>query len=147
MINATDAIKEVLKQRAHDESRPFCYSDYITVKVDDQGNAFCPKCGSDDLMRELDGVGCEYGYEWIMEHIVETEGEQVDVEELYRDLLDECYPEIKFGELSYSPAMVLEAVDPTAFRIGAGEYADGMIEDGLLIELIGRYYRVADVTE
>ena len=60
MINATDAIKEVLKERAHDESRPFCYSDYITVKVDDQGNAFCPKCGSDDLMRELDGVGVEY---------------------------------------------------------------------------------------
>lgn len=147
MINATEAIKEVLKQRAHDESRPFCYSDYITVKVDEQGNALCPKCGSDDLMRELEGVGCEYGLEWIIEHIVETEGEHIDVEELYRDLLDDCYPEIKFGELMYSPAVVLEAVDPTAFRMGAVEYADGMIEDGLLIELNGSYYRLAGVTD
>jgi hypothetical protein len=147
MINATDEIKEVLKERAHDESRPFCYSDYITVKVDDQGNAFCPKCGSDDLMREVDGVGVEFSYEWIMEHIVETEGERVDVEELYRDLLDECYPEVKFGELTYSPALVLESVDPTAFRIGASEYADSMIEEGLLIESNGNYYRLDGVTE
>ena len=77
-----------------------------------------------------------------MDHIVETEGEQVDVEELYRDLLDECYPVVKFAELEYSPSQVLESVDPTAFRIGAGEYADGMIEDGLLIELNGNYYRL-----
>jgi hypothetical protein len=80
-----------------------------------RGNAFCPKRGSDDLMRKLDGV-CEFGYEWIMEHIVEAEGEHVDVEERYRDL--QCYPEVKFGELMYSPSLVLESVDPTAFRIG-----------------------------
>ena len=98
-------------------------------------------------MRELNGVGVAFGYEWIIEHIVETEGEHIDVEELYRDLLDECYPEIKFGELMYSPAVVLESVDPTAFRIGAGEYAAGMIEDGLLIELNGGYYRLAGVTD
>jgi hypothetical protein len=147
MINATDKIKEALKQRAHDQSRPFCYSDYITVSLDEHGQAFCPRCGSDDLMRELEGVGVEYGYEWIMEHIVEMEGERVDVEELYRDLLDECYPEVKFGELTYSPALVLESVDPTAFRVGAGEYADGMIEDGLLMELDGFYYRLDGVTD
>ena len=80
-------------------------------------------------------------------HIVETEGEHVDVEELYRDLLDECYPAVKFGELEYSPSLVLESVDPTAFRIGAGEYADGMIEDGQLIELNGEYYQLDGVTE
>jgi predicted RNA-binding Zn-ribbon protein involved in translation (DUF1610 family) len=147
MINATDAIKKILKERAHDESRPFCYSDYITVKVDESGSAFCPKCGSDDLMRELKNVGVEYGYEWIMEHIVETEGERVDVEEIYRDLLDECYPVIKFGELGYSPSHVLELVDPTAFRIGVSEYADCEVEDGRLIELNGTYYRLEDITD
>ncbi|HEY9685153.1 MAG TPA: hypothetical protein V6C86_26505 [Oculatellaceae cyanobacterium] len=142
MLNATDDIKDALKQRAHNQSRPFCYSDYITVEVDDQGKAFCPKCGSDDLMRELDGMGVEFGYEWIMEHIVETEGEPVDVEELYRDLLDECYAEVKFGDFTYSPSLVLESVDPTAFRIGVSEYADSLICDGLAIELNGRYYNM-----
>jgi len=98
-------------------------------------------------MREVDGVGCEYGLDWIMELIVEMEGEQVDIEELYSDLLDECYPAVNFGELVYSPSQVLESVDPTAFRIGAGEYADGMIEEGVMIELNGSYYRLDGVTE
>lgn len=84
----------------------------------------------------------EYGYEWITEHIVETEGELVDVDEPYRDLLDECYSEVKLGDLTYSPSLVLELVDPTAFRIGAGEYADSIVEDGRLIEFAGRYYRM-----
>jgi hypothetical protein len=37
-----------------------------------------------------------------------TEGEQVNIEELYRDLLDEVYEPIKFGELEYSPLKFLK---------------------------------------
>jgi hypothetical protein len=147
MINATEQIKQLLKEQAHEESRPFCYGDYITVAVDEAGNAFCPKCGSDDLVREVPGVGVEYGYDWVIEHIVETEGEKVDIKEMYADLLDEIYEPIKFGELEYSPSQVLESVDPLAFHMGADEYADSLVEDGDLIELDSNYYRLADVTE
>ena len=56
MINATETIKQQPQERAHEESKPFCYGDYITVPIDEDGQAFCPKCGSDDLMRELPGV-------------------------------------------------------------------------------------------
>src|ERR1700733_4796100 len=124
MIEATENIKEALKEKAQDISRSFCYSDYCVVEANEDGENFCPKCGSDDLMREVEGVGVEWGYEWIRDHIVETEGEKVDIEELYRDLLDEVYEPIKFGELEYSPATVLESVDPTAFRMGCNDYAD-----------------------
>jgi hypothetical protein len=147
MLEATENIKEALKERAYEISRPFCYSDYVTVEADDEGNYRCPKCGSDDLMREVEGVGVEWGTDWIMDHIVETEGETVDIEELYRDLLDEIYEPIKFGELEYSPAMVLESVDPTAFRMGANEYADSEIEDGRLIYCDGSYYRLDGITD
>jgi hypothetical protein len=101
MINATENIKKALEERAHEESRPFCYGDYITVPIDEDGQAFCPKCASDDLMREVPGVGVEYDYDWVIEHIVETEGENVDIKEMYADLLDEIYEPIKFGELEY----------------------------------------------
>ncbi|MBX9570671.1 MAG: hypothetical protein K2X77_17395 [Candidatus Obscuribacterales bacterium] len=146
-INATDKIQEALKERAHDESRPFCYSDYITVTPNEDGQAFCPKCGSDDLMREVEGVGVEYGYEWVMEHIVKEDGERVDIEDMHRDLLDEIYPAVKFGELEYSASHVLETIDPTAFNMGANEYADSMVEEGQLIELNGDYYRLDGITE
>ncbi len=147
MINATENIKQTLEERAHEESRPFCYGDYITVSVDKDGQAFCPKCGSDDLMRELPGVGVEYGYDWIAKHLVETEGEDVDIKEMYKDLLDEIYEPIKFNELEYSPSQVLQAVDPVAFNMGADEYADSLVEDGCLIESNGKYYRLDSVTK
>ena len=117
VITATETIKEKLQEMAHELFRPFCYSDYQTVMPDENGDAVCPKCGSDDLMREVDGVGVEWGYDWVIEHIVEREGEAVDIEELYRDLLDEIYESVKFGELQYSPSHVLENVDHRRHRL------------------------------
>lgn len=142
MLEASEKIKEALREKAHDASRPFCYSDYMTVEENEDGEFRCPKCGSDDLMREIEGVGVEWGYDWVIDHLVVTEGEQVDIEELYRELLDEIYEPIKFGELEYCPSQVLEAVDPTAFRMGCNDNADSLMEDDQIVYLNGNYYRV-----
>jgi hypothetical protein len=147
MITATESIKEQLTERAYEESHPFCYSDYLRVEANEDGDYRCPKCGSDDLMRELEGVGVEWGTDWIVEHLVEEEGEEVDTAEFYRDLLDEIYEAIKFGELEYSPSMVLETVDRVAFEMGCDEYADSEVEEGRLIELNGRYYQMSGITD
>lgn len=147
MIEATDSIKEQLRERAYEESHAFCYSDYRRVEANEDGEYRCAKCGSDDLMRELEGVGVEWGTDWIVEHLVREEGEEVDIAELYRDLLDEIYDPIKFGELEYSPSMVLESVDRVAFEMGCDEYADSELDDGRLIELNGSYYRMNGITE
>ena len=117
----------------------------MTVEENEDGEFRCPKCGSDDLMREVEGVGVEWGYDWVIDHLVVTEGEQVDIEELYRDLLDEIYEPIKFGELEYCPSQVLEAVDPTAFRMGCNDNADSLMADDQLVHLNGNYYRVDDL--
>ncbi len=146
-ITATETVLERLRQRAKEVSHPFCYNDYIKVEQDQDGAYRCPKCGSDDLMREVDGVGCEYGYDWIMEHLVETEGEEIDIDELYREVLDELYTPIQFGNLEYSPSAVLEAVDPVAFQMGVQENADSEIQDAWLIELNGKCYRLEDITD
>lgn len=98
-------------------------------------------------MREVDGVGCEYGTDWIMGHIIETQGEEVDIDELYREVLDELYPPIQFGNLEYSPSAVLEAVDPVAFQMDVQENADNEIQDAWLIGLNGKYYRMEHITD
>lgn len=82
MMEATEQLKEALRARAEEESRAFCYTDYVTVEADSHGRYVCLKCGSDDLMRELPGVGVEWGYEWVIEHLVKEEGEEVDIAEL-----------------------------------------------------------------
>jgi len=142
MLEATEEIKDKFREQAHEMSRPFCYMDYITVPLDEDGNAVCPKCGTDDLMRELEGVGVEYGYDWIMEHIVKEEGTAIDADEMYADLLDECYEPFKMGDLEYSPSQVLKDVDPTAYRIGKQDYLDSLVEDGQLVCLDGTYYQL-----
>ena len=147
MLEATELIKDELIELAYERSNPFCYMDYLTVRMNEDGEFRCPKCGSDDLMRELPGVGVEYGTEWIIKYIVENEGEKVDIEELYRALLDEVYEPVKFGELEYSASYVLETVDKVAFDIGVHEYAYSMVEDGLLISLGSSYYRMEDITD
>lgn len=146
-MEANEQVKEALRARAEEESRPFCYTDYVAVDADSDGRYVCLKCGSDDLMRELPGVGVEWGYEWVMEHLVKEEGEEVDIAELYRDLLDESYPDVKVLEFQYSVSYVLETVDPETFKMGASEYADSEVEDGRLIGLNGKYYRMDGITE
>ena len=36
--------------------------------------------------------------------------------ERFNDMLDECFPLVQFGSLSYQPSEVLKRVDPTAYR-------------------------------
>ena len=81
-------IENKLHQLALKRSMPFCYSCY---KVAPSG--CCKTCGSDDLMRLVDGVGCEYGTDWIINHILENELEAIDLEESFEQMIRECYPE------------------------------------------------------
>ncbi len=102
-------------------------------------------CGSDDNMRELPGVGCEYGTDWIVEHFVKDEFEYLtesEMEDRYIELLDEIYDEVKIGNLTVSAGDVMKTMDPIAFRIGVSEEADHNVEEGRLVELNGYYYEV-----
>lgn len=63
-MNITDSdLQEKLTALAFEVTDNFCYSCYQVVKGDR-----CPKCFSDDFMRHLEGVGVEYGTDWVVEH-------------------------------------------------------------------------------
>lgn len=47
-----------------------------------------------------------------------------ELHERYNDMLNDCYEPIRFGELSYTPADVLESVDKTAWREGFNNWLD-----------------------
>jgi hypothetical protein len=50
-----------------------------------------------------------------------------DYEDSYREMLDE-YP-VQICSLEYSASYVLEQIDPTAYRCGLNDYADGIPKD------------------
>lgn len=120
----------------------FCYACYKVVTGDR-----CPTCGTDDFMRHLKGVGVEYGTEWVIEHMLENNLTAVDGDELFEELLDECYPEVKIGCCTFSPSQVMKELDPTCFEIGAKENLDSLAEDGNLYEYGGNYYRIDELED
>lgn len=131
-----------LESAAYKVTENFCYGCYKVVEGDQ-----CPQCWSDDFMRHLSGVGVEYGTEWVIEHLIKQHCTTVDGEELYEEILDECYPEIAIGCCTFSPSDVMKELDPTAFRIGVSENADSLVQDEQLYECDGEYYQVFDIEE
>ena len=131
-----------LQEAAYKITDNFCYCCYKVIEGER-----CTECGTDDFMRHLEGVGVEYGTEWVIEHLFETRLTPVDGEEMFEELLDECYPEVQVGCCTFSPSQVMRELDPIAFNIGVGENLDGMAQDGQLYEYGGNYYDMNDLTE
>jgi hypothetical protein len=77
-----------------------------------------------------------------LEQRITTNCKHIDVEQRFRDMLDECYSFDSIGGpfAGMSPSRVLEEVDPTAFRCGVADYSDG--EDWA--EIDGEYYETDD---
>lgn len=73
-----------------------------------------------------------------------AELEPVDLEQLYRDMLDECEPEVKVAGLSFCASRIVEELDPVAFRCGVNDYADSLVNDSITEEINGNHY---DYTE
>ncbi|NBW20371.1 MAG: hypothetical protein EBR82_71630 [Caulobacteraceae bacterium] len=51
-----------------------------------------------------------------------------ELEEMHDEMLDEVYPEIKIGNLTFYPSQVLANCDPIAYQISVNEYADFLQE-------------------
>lgn len=45
-----------------------------------------------------------------------------DMEERYKDLLDECYGDVNIAGYDYRTSEALESVDPVAYRCGLADY-------------------------
>lgn len=80
----------------------------------------------------------------LTEH-VQSECSSVDMEQRFRDMLDECYSFEKIGgPFSHmSPSRVLEEVDPISFRCGVADHSDS--EN--VYEIEGEYYDSDKVDE
>lgn len=60
----------------------------------------------------------------------------LDTEELYANMLDECFPDCEIAGMSFTTSRALKELDPTAFRCGECDYIDSLS----LIEIQGDYY-------
>jgi hypothetical protein len=54
---------------------------------------------------------------------------EIEIEEQFDEFLDEAYPVVKIGELTFYPSQILKNCDPIAYRIGVSEYEDMLDEE------------------
>ena len=60
---------------------------------------------------------------------MKTEFEKMlEIKESFTDLLNDCYPNVKIGSSTFTPAEILECCDPVAFAIGLIEHEDYLAE-------------------
>jgi hypothetical protein len=52
--------------------------------------------------------------------------EDYQLEELYKDLINDVEPMVKIFGMEYEPARVLQEIDPIAFRVGFNDWLDGL---------------------
>jgi hypothetical protein len=60
--------------------------------------------------------------------------DEYELEEMYKQSLDEDRELIRVGGSTFDPSRVLKQCDPVAYRTGMHDYADSLLEDGYEIE-------------
>ena len=138
-------IKNKLEKLAISRTNPFCYGCYISAP-----KGVCPKCHSDDLMRELKGVGVEWGTEWVIKHIIESELTSIDTDEIFEESIREIYPEtVQVGWMNLDTVTVMKDQDSTSWQITLDEYISNLEEDGEIISFDhgSTFYRTIDLEE
>ncbi len=139
-------IHKKLKELAYKRSIPFCYQCYAEAPT-----GRCVTCGSDDLMRLLPGVGCEYGTDWIIRSILEAELTEVDLDEAFEEHVRECYPEsTTVGWMTgLDTVSIMKEMDPVSWRCAQSEWESMEADEGQIISFDGSstYYRKHDLEE
>jgi hypothetical protein len=133
---------EIYKQPetlAFERSIPFCYGCYTEAP-----SGCCQSCGPDDLMRLLPDVGCEYGVDWIIKHILETELTPIDLEEAFEQFVRECYPEeTKVGWMTFDTVRLMKECDPVGWRCILADFESQEDSEGNVVSFDSgsTYYR------
>ena len=140
-----ETIYNQLTALAFQETKPFCYLCYREVKT-----SHCPKCGTDEFIRLMEGVGVEYGTEWVIEEILKEYLTPVNQEETFESMIEDCYPtETKVGWMDLNTADVLKTMDEVSWDIAKDEYISSLEEDEELMSFDNgsTYFWTSDIEE
>jgi len=74
-----------------------------------------------DVRQELEANIEELNATCVSERYVDNED--------YNDLIDDCYPDVSIGGLTWTASQVLFEMDPICYSIGFDEYTSNQISD------------------
>ena len=124
-----EELQERLKAVASKKSIPFCYGCYKEART-----GRCLNCFSDDLMRLVEGVGVEYGIEWVVKHLIQENIEEADTDAAFEESVSQCYPEeVKIGWITYDTVSAIKELEPVSWDLAKSEWiAQEVSEENLV---------------
>lgn len=134
-----------LEKIAFKRSTPFCYSCYHECP-----SGRCETCGSDDLQRMFPEVGCGWGTDWIIEHILKTELTPVDLAEQFEESIRDCYPETtKVGWMEFDTVSLMKDSDPISWHCALSEYESQEESEGTILSFDNgsTYFRTDEIEQ
>ena len=78
----------------------------------------------------MEGIGCEWGTEWVIEEILTKQLEPVNQEKAFESMIEDCYPtNTKVGWMDLNTVDILKTMDEISWDIAKGEYISSLEED------------------
>ena len=143
--NSNQDIITSLQKIALHHSKSFC----INCDIEVLGNR-CPKCYSDDLARLLPGIGVDWNLDFVIEHIINENLSQIDIEKEFEESIRSCYPEqISACWMELDAVDVAKSMDPISWKLAQNEYIDFEESEGNIISFDNgnSYFWTHDVEE
>ena len=101
-----------------------------------------------DLMRLVDGVGVEWGIEWVVKHLVEQNVEVADTEAAFEESVRQCYPEeVTIGWITYDTVSAIKELDRVSWDMSESEWIDQEVSEDNLVtfDLGSKHYTRSDI--
>ena len=99
-------------------------------------------------MRIMDGVGCEYGTEWVIEEILRQHLEPVNQEETFESMIEDCYPtDTKVAWVELDTIDILKTMCPCDWDMAKDEYIYNLEQDEELMSFDSgsNYFWTSDI--
>ena len=142
-MSKRETIYNQLTALAFQESIPFCYGCYIKAPT-----GRCDNCESDDCMRLMEGVGCEWGTEWVIEEILKEHLEPVNQEKVFEEMMEDCYPtDTKVAWVELDTIDILKKMCPCDWDMAKDEYIYNLEQDEEVMSFDNgsTYFRTSDI--
>jgi hypothetical protein len=85
-------------------------------------------------MRLVPGVGVEFGHDWVIKHLIETNLVPADLDEAFEFSIESCYPETtQLGWMEVSTVQVMKDYDRVSWDLAKSEWISVEEDEGHLI--------------
>lgn len=135
-IENYDKVKDEIEVCKQGDNQP-CYYDcwhYIlaTIIINNEGRRYYLHQDGDLFL-----IPCSDSVIWVTD--LEELGDE-QLEEMFDNILDDCYPKCKILSYEYNTSRALKTIDPITYRCEFANWLDGELRDDRLFEQDGKYY-------